>query len=158
MATDYVRVVYRGISANINLDGKIRTYSDIAEVAAIKHLGQSTAANVPLSALSLRGPVAFTEDLSPTELDSLEGMKVLSLGRVIDAARVKGGAWFLLKISGRYRKTLPTCLLTFCDLANILICRFQFNHWQQSSKPWRTRPDTSSGRGTRECFRRFGNR
>jgi len=99
MATDYVRVVYRGNSASIYLDGKIRTYSDIAEGAAGKHLGQSTAANLPLSALSLRGPVAFTEDLSPTELDSLKGMKVLSLGRVIDAARVKGGAWFLLKIS-----------------------------------------------------------
>ena len=97
-ATDYARVVYRGTSVNVDIDGKIRTFSDIAKVAAIEHLGKSAAAEVPAGALSLRGPVAYTEDLNGDVLVSLRGLDTLSLGRVIDRARVPGGAWFLLEI------------------------------------------------------------
>jgi hypothetical protein len=98
MAVDYVRVVYRAVSACIDLDGKIRTYSDIAEAAAVKHVGKKLAEDIPMGALALHGPVAFTEDLSEAVLASLRGLGKLSFGRVIDRTLMKNGAWFLLEI------------------------------------------------------------
>ena len=97
-ATDYARVVYRGTSVNVDFDGKIRTFSDIAKVAAIEHGMTLVDARVPAGALSLRGPVAYTDDLNDAVLVSLRGLDTLSLGRVIDRARVPRGAWFLLEI------------------------------------------------------------
>jgi len=98
MAVDYVRVVCGKVSVSIDLDRKTRTFSDIAEAAAIKHLGKSAAAEVPAVALSLRGPVAYTDDLTDAVLAALREMDTVSLGRVIDPARATGGAWFLLEI------------------------------------------------------------
>ena len=94
-----MRVVYDTVSVDVDLDGRIHTYSGIAEAAAVKHLGMTlTEAHVPMSALSLRGPVAFTEDLSEVVLASLGRQSTLSLGLVIDRTRVENGAWYLLVI------------------------------------------------------------
>ena len=98
MAVDYARVVFGKVSASIDLYGKIRTYSDIAKAAAIDHLGKSAAAEIPAGALSLRGPVAFTDDMTDSVFVALRGMGTVSLGQVIDPKRVTGGAWFLLEI------------------------------------------------------------
>ena len=96
-ATDYARVVYRGTSVNVDFDGKIRTFSDIAKVAAIEHLGMTLVdARVPAGALSLRGPlVAASKDLALAELKPMGGVE---LSDEIDRARVPLGAWFLLEI------------------------------------------------------------
>lgn len=97
MAVDFVRVVYCSSSVNIDLDGRIRTYSDIAEAAAAKHLGRSAAAEVPASALSLRGPVAVaSKDLALAALTSVGGG--VELSDEIDCVLVTSGAWFLLTI------------------------------------------------------------
>lgn len=99
MAVDYVRVVCGKVSASIDLDRKIRTFSDIAVTAAVKHVGMPLhEAHIPLRALSLRGPVAFTDDLTDAVLAALREMDPVSLGRVVDPARATGGSWFLLEI------------------------------------------------------------
>ena len=88
MAVDYVRVVNNNVSVNIDLDGKMRTYSDIAEAAATKFLGMPlTEAHVPVSALSLQ-----------VIIDTLSAMDTLSSGQKIDKTIATKGAWFLLKI------------------------------------------------------------
>ena len=102
MAVDYVRVVFRNNPKciNVDIDGRIRTYSDIAEAAAVKHLGMTLLeAHIPAGALDLSGPVAFTEDLNESVLASLGGLSTLSLGRAIDRSQVGNGAWFLLEIA-----------------------------------------------------------
>jgi len=97
MAVDYVRIVYRNSSVNIDVDGKIRTYSDIAESAAVKHLGMTLLeAHVPGSALSLRGPVAAAS--KAVALSALVLVGGLELSDEIDHAQVTAGAWFLLEI------------------------------------------------------------
>lgn len=73
MAVDYVRVVFRNNKkcVNVDIDSRIRTYSDIAEAAAVRHLGMTLLeAHIPAGALDLRGPVAFTEDLNESVLAS----------------------------------------------------------------------------------------
>ena len=92
---DYVRVVYGKVSACIELDGRIRAFSDVAKAAAIEILGR----HVAIGALSLRGPVACTNDLTDAVLGALELMDTLSLASLCDPQRVTGGAWFLLGIN-----------------------------------------------------------
>ena len=104
MAAAYVRVVYDDISVNIDLDGKIRTYSDIAEAAATKFLGKSVAAEVPVGALSLHGPVAATHDVDQDIINTLSAMATLSSGQWIDKTIATNGDWFLLKIDQIERK------------------------------------------------------
>ena len=98
MAVDYVRVVYGDISVTIDLDGRIRIYSDIAEAAASKFLGKSVAAEVPVGYLSLRGPVAATDSLNQGIIDILSAMDTLQSGRLIDSTIATRGSWFLLTI------------------------------------------------------------
>ena len=98
MAVDYVCVVYNESSTNVDLDGKIRTYSDIAKAAAVDFLGSTLVdAGVSISALIFRGPIAATDGISPKTIEELSEMPVVSLGKRIDAL-ASGGAWFLLTI------------------------------------------------------------
>ena len=98
-AEDFVRVVYGGASTDIFIDGRIRTYSGIAEAAAVKHLGMTLLdAHVPASALFLRGPVVAASKL--LALGELKNVGGLELSDEIDHARVSNGAWFLLEING----------------------------------------------------------
>jgi hypothetical protein len=97
MAVEYARVVFHEISSNIDLDGKIRTYSDIAKWAAIEHLGRSAAADVPVSALTLHGPVvAVSKESALAILNSVGGVE---FSDEIDRSRVTNGVWFLLKVN-----------------------------------------------------------
>ena len=90
-------------AANVDIDSRIRTYSDIAEVAAVKHLGMTLLeAHIPAGALDLRGPIAFTDDLNEIVLASLGGLSTLSPGRAIDRSQVGNGAWFLLEIASAF--------------------------------------------------------
>jgi hypothetical protein len=96
MAAPFVRVVYGGKSTNVDLDARIRTFSDIAKAAAIEHLGNRYPAEVPIGALSLRGPIAAaSKDLALAEL-AHAGDVEFSEG--IDCGRVTNGSWFLLQI------------------------------------------------------------
>ena len=93
-----MRVLYRNASVNIDLDGKMRTFSDVAEAAAVKHLGMTlTEAHVPMGALSLRGPVlAVKKDVAMAAFNLLDGC--VEFSDEIDRTRVTNGAWFLLDI------------------------------------------------------------
>ena len=95
---DYVRVVCDGKSTNVDLDGKIRTYSDVVKAAATDFFGKRFPAEVPIGDLSLRGPVAATDDFDAAVLTALQQITPLFLGRKIDETRTKGGAWFLLNV------------------------------------------------------------
>ena len=95
-ATDYVRVVYQSASANVDLDGKIRTYSDIAKAATIEHLGRSAAAEAPASAFSLRGPVVAAS--KALALEQLMLLADIELSDEINRDRVTNKSWFRLEI------------------------------------------------------------
>ena len=103
-ALSYVRVVFAGKSTNIDLDGKIRTNSDIAENAATKHLGMTLLeAEVPTSALSLRGPV-----FAASKAEALHFLVALTdEAELSDLIAVSSGAWFLLTIHVLVRATPP---------------------------------------------------
>ena len=125
MAVDFVRVLYRNVSTDIFLDGAIRTYSGVAEAAAVKHLGRRGAAEVPTCALSLRGPVESASKISA--LAALALVEDIELSALIDRARVTDGAWFLLEIesSGESRRmyamhTNRSCNVTVSHVAVIL--------------------------------------
>ena len=90
MAVDFVRVVYNESSTNVDLDGKIRTFSDIARVAANDHLGRITSENVPMRCLCLRGPVVATSKVQA--LIDLKLLGDLELSDSIDASRSRNGA------------------------------------------------------------------
>lgn len=95
-AVGFVRVLYRNVSTDIFLDGAIRTYSGIAEAAAVKHLGRSAAAEVPACALSLRGPVESASKVSA--LAALALAENIDLSVLIDRA-LTDGTWVLLEIA-----------------------------------------------------------
>ena len=125
MAAEYVRVVSGKVSASIDLDRKVRTFSDIAEAAAGKHLGMPLQeARVPLCSLSLRGPVAFTDDLTDTVLAALQEMGTVSLGRVIDPTRFTSGAWFLLEIDSARGVSGTLDASWVCACPNLVFCHF----------------------------------
>ena len=95
-ATSYVRVVFNlnQAVAEIPLDGKVHTYAGLAEAAAIKHLGKSAAAEVPASALSLRGPVS-----AASKAEAVFALQALTDDvELSDPIAVSSGAWFLLTI------------------------------------------------------------
>lgn len=97
MAMDFVRVLFRDVSVNINLDGMIHTFSDIAEAAAVKHLGTTLLdARIPASALSLSAPVVAASKNSA--LTAFRGIEDVELSDAINCSHVTNGAWFLLNI------------------------------------------------------------
>ena len=96
-ATSYALVISNSLEhavAEIPLDGKFRTYAGLSKASAIEHLGKGAAAEVPVAALSLRGPVSAC-----SKADALS----MLLGLTVDAEpsaliSVSRGAWFLLTI------------------------------------------------------------
>lgn len=93
----YVRVLYRDTAVNINLDGMIRTFSDIAKAAAIEHLGMTLLeAHIPAKALSMSSPVvAASKD---SALASLRSVGSVELSDDVNRLPLANGAWFLLFI------------------------------------------------------------
>ena len=94
----FVRVAFgNSTPANVDLDSKIRTYLDIAEAGLGKVLGKSAAAEVPIDALSLRGPVvAVSKELA---LAALKDLGVLDLSEDVNRTIVMDRHWFLLEIN-----------------------------------------------------------
>jgi hypothetical protein len=91
----FVRVVYGSKSTNVDLDARIRTFSDIAEAAALKHLGNRFPAEFPIGALSLRGPIAAAS--KDSALAALAQAGVVEFSEGIDCDRMTKGSWFLLQ-------------------------------------------------------------
>jgi hypothetical protein len=96
MAAPFVRVVYEGKSTNVDLDGKIRTFSDIAKAAAIEHLGNRFPSEVTIGALSLHGPIAAVSKESA--LAELAHAGDVEFSEGVDCVRITNGSWFLLHI------------------------------------------------------------
>ena len=159
MAADYVRVVYGKVSASIDFDRKMRTFSDIAKAAAVEHLGKSAAAEVPAGALSLRGPVAFTDDLTDAVLAALREIGTVSLGRVIDPTRFTSGAWFLLEIDSTRGVSGMLEANRVCACPNLVLCHFLSTLLSAALSELRegggAAEASASGEATRVKFRLF---
>lgn len=91
----FARVLYLNCAVPVHFDATILTNWDVAKAATVLHLGQTKSADVPASAISLRGPIA-----APSKVEAMAALSALGeadLADMVETALIK--PWYLLQVN-----------------------------------------------------------